>query len=75
LVAGFDKGWADGIHPDPEWGEVDGHGFGETLDAVLGHAIDGTVMTADMTHLGGDVDDRAALPGAAIFRTTDWATK
>ena len=58
----IDEGGADGIHADPERGEVDGHGFGQALDAVLGHAIDGAVLAADMAHLGGDMDDRPALP-------------
>ncbi len=63
----IDEGGADGIHPDSERCEVDGHGLGQTLDAVLGHAVDGAVPAANMAHLGGDVDDRPALPGRRHF--------
>ena len=47
----------------PERREVDSHCLGQALDAVLGHAVDGAVLPADVAHLGGDVDDRPASPG------------
>ncbi len=59
----IDEGGPDRIHADTERGEVDRHGFGQALDAVLGHAIDGAVLAADMAHLRGDMDDRSALAG------------
>ena len=60
-----DEGRADGVHPDAVRRQVDRHRLGQALDAVLAHAVDGAPRAADMAHLRGDVDDRAAHRGLA----------
>src|SRR6185437_12447246 len=53
----IDESRADGVHPNAVGRQVDCHCLGQTLDAVLAHAVDRAPSPADVAHLGGNMDD------------------